>query len=315
MGSTLNLVVGSLDSYRRFCERMPTSDRLLFTSAEFLSYRALNPLTFLDWRTQDASFAQSACWIKPGDDGATSIVIPGGASFGGPVAQRPLRVADHHALLQALVVFARSNGHARIEWTPPMPHHGIEGDEEAEFAALQLGFQVEIAGLESVVTLPAAPDSKLRNLLRKCQREGVEYIGDIDLEAFYPTLEDIYARHGTSPTHSKEELATLKARFPQDIRFVGASKEGGLAATACLFRISPTSELVFYLCTVDKHKKQNPMTLLIAEDMARAAQTGCRLYNFGTSSIGLEVRDNVLNFKQQFGAHGFMRRKFVWQSH
>lgn len=314
MISTLNVVEGTLEGYRKFYERTPAGNRLLFTSAEFLSYRTPTPLTFLDWRTPDASFAQTACWIKSAPNGTTSIVIPGGASFGGPVAQRPLRVADHHALLEALVAFTHSNGHARIEWTPPMPHHGIESDEEGEFAALQSGFKAEIAGMESVVALPVTADSKLRNLLRKCQREGVEYIGDIDLETFYPTLEDIYARHGTSPTHSKEELSILKTRLPQDIRFVGATKDGELAATACLFRISPASELVFYLCTADKHKKHNPMVLLIAEDMDRSAQTGCRFYNFGTSSIGLEVRDNVLNFKQQFGARGFMRRRLIWQS-
>lgn len=315
MGTTLSIVEGNLEAYRKFYERTPAASRSLFNSPEFLSYRDPNPLTFLDWRNQGSSVAQSACWIKPAPNGETSIVIPGGASFGGPVAQRRLRVADYADVLGALVGYAGSHGHAQIEWTPPMPHHGAGGDEEAEFAALQLGFRAEIAGLESVVPLPSTHDSKFQNLLRKCQREGVEYIGDIELDAFYPTLEDVYSRHQTRPTHSKEELALLKSRFPQEIRFVGASKGGELAATACLFRISLVSDLVFYLCTVDKHKKDNPMMLLISEDMHRAGQAGCTFYNFGTSSIGLEVRDNVLNFKQQFGARGFMRRRFVWHSH
>lgn len=312
MGNTLRIVEGSLDAYRKFYERIPAVNRLLFNSPEFLSYRDPNPLTFLEWRNHNFTFAQSACWIKPTCNGGTSIVIPGGASFGGPIAQRRLRFADYSDLLDALVKYAGLRGCSQIEWTPPSPHHWEGGDEEAEFAAIRFGFRIEVAGLESVVTLPARHESKFNNLLRKCKREGVEYIGDIELDDFYPTLEHVYSRHQASPTHSKAELRLLKSRFPQHIRFVGTARGNELAATACLFRVSPISDLVFYMCTVDKHKKENPMLMLISEDMHRAQKAGCNFYNFGTSSIGLEVRYNVLSFKQQFGARGFLRRRFLW---
>lgn len=312
MGTTLRIVEGSLEAYRKFYERTPPASRSLFSSPEFLSYRDPNPLTFLEWRNQHSSVAQSACWVKPSPNGDTSIVIPGGASFGGPVAQRRLRVEDYVDMLSALVDYSQGQGHAQIEWTPPLPHHGAEGGEEAEFAALQLGFHVHIAGLESVACLPVTHDSKFQNLLRRCQRESIEYVGDIELDAFYPTLEGVYSRHEARPTHSREELAILKARFPQDIRFVGAQKGGQLAATACLFRISPVSELVFYMCTVDKYKKENPMMLLIAEDMKQAYARGCKYYNFGTSSVELSMRDNVWAFKKQFGSIGLLRRRFIW---
>jgi len=314
MSPPLHIVEGSLEAYRKFYERTLITSRSLFSSPEFLSYRDPNPLTYLEWWNQHSSVAHSPCWIKPTPNGKTSIVIPGGASFGGPVSQRRLRVADYVEVLSALIGYARSNGHVQIEWTPPMPHHGIGWDEEAEFSALKLGFSVEIVGLESVTLLPAVYESKFNNLLRKCRRQGIDYKGEIELDDFYPTLVEVYSRHKTCPTHSKEELALLKMRFPKDIRFVGASKGGELAATACVFRVSPVSDLVFYLCTVDKYKKDNPMMLLIFEDMQRANLNGCTFYNFGTSSIGLQVRENVLNFKQQFGAHGFMRRRYLWKS-
>jgi len=314
MVTKLSIVKVSLDAYRKFYERTPALSRYLFNSPEFLSYQNPNSLTFLEWRNQDSSFAQSACLIKCTDDDEASIVIPGGASFGGPVAHRRLRLKDYADILSALMNYSRLQGHARIEWTPPMPHHGTEQCEEAEFAAMQLGFHVQIAGLESVACLPVTHDSKLINLLRKCRREGIEYVESIDLEAFYSTLEDVYSRHKASPTHSKEELAILKARFPQLIRFVGARKGQELAATACIFRISPVSDLVFYMCTLDKYKKENPMNLLISMDMQKAGQAGCSFYNFGTSSIGLALRDNVWMFKQQFGACGFIRRKLVWNA-
>jgi hypothetical protein len=74
-----------------------------------------------------------------------------------------------------------------------------------------------------VASLQAIYESKFNNLLKKCKREGIEYIGDIELDDFYPALEDAYARHQTPPTHSKEDLTLLKSRFPQEIRFVGVS--------------------------------------------------------------------------------------------
>ena len=314
MCSTLRIVESSLDTYRNFYERSPAVNRLLFNSPEFLSYRDPNPITFLEWRSHNDTFAQSACWIKSTPNGGTSIVIPGGASFGGPISQRRLRLGDYANLLGALVEYSRLRGYSQIEWTPPVPHHWDDCDEEAEFAAVSQGFRIEIAGLESVVTLPIHHNSKFNNLLRRCQREGIEYIGDIELDDFYPTLEHVYARHQTQPTHTKAELMLLKSRFPLDIRFVGAVKGNELVATACLFRISPVSDLVFYMCTVDMYKKYNPMLILIYEDMHRANKEGCTFYNFGTSSIGLELRDNVLKFKQQFGARGFIRRRFIWLS-
>lgn len=312
MDSKLTVVACNLDNYRKFYERTPVTERLLFNSPEFLSYKNPNPLAFLDWRTKDASFAQSACWVAVGANSQRTIVIPGGASFGGPIAHRHLRLDDYANLFHALIDYSHLAGYTRIEWTPSMPHHGATGDEEAEFAALQLGFQSQISGLESVVTLPAVHDSKFQNLLRKCRREGLTYIDDVELDSFYTALEAVYSRHNTHPTHSKHELAVLKHRFPKAIRFVGVLKGSELAATACLFRISPTADLVFYMCTIDKHKKDNPMMLLISEDMIASTRAGCLFYNFGTSSVGLELRENVLNFKQQFGARGFMRRKLVF---
>lgn len=312
MGLKLTLVEGSLEAYSNFYKCVPTANQSLFNSPEFLSYRTSNPLTFLDWRGSDSSYAQSACWVKQTSDGKSSILIPGGASFGGPVAHRHLRVEDYIDLLRALIEYSRSRGHVCIEWVPPMPHHGGAGDEEAEFAALLSGFRSEVAGLESVALLPVVHDSKFQNLLRKCRREGLVYVEDIELDVFYTALQEVYERHKTHPTHSKHELAVLKERFPQHIRFVGVLKGGELAATACLFRISPTSDLVFYMCTVDRYKKDNPMMLLISEDMIASTRAGCLFYNFGTSSVGLELRENVHNFKQQFGARGFMRRKLVF---
>jgi len=312
MSSALRIVEGSLEAYRKFYERTLITSRSLFSSPEFLSYRDPNPLTFLEWWNQHSSVAHSPCWIKPTSNGKTSIVIPGGASFGGPVSQRRLRVEDYVDLLGALIDYARVQGHAQIEWTPPMRHHLDVESDEAEFAAIQLGFNAHIAGLESVALLPSTFDGKFQNLLRKCQRAGMEFINDIGLDIFYPTLENVYLRHESRPTHSKEELAILKDRFPRDIRFVGVYQDGELAATACLFRISHVSDLAFYMCTVDKYKKDNPMMLLISEDMKYAFDHGCRYYNFGTSSVELCMRENIWAFKKQFGSIGLLRRRFLW---
>lgn len=310
----MEIFEGTWEGYEKFYQKVPQANRSLFNSPQFLSYREPNPLTIINWSHKGTSFAQSACWIKQSKDGSRTISIPGGASFGGPVARSRMGITDYIELLNALVGYARTKRYSRIEWTPSMRHHIVGGDDEAEFAALLLGFSVEVVGIESVVTLPANYDSKFTNLLRKCQREGVSSAQEIGLDVFYPTLEAVYARHQVQPTHSKSELALLKERFPREIRFVGATKDGEIAATACLFRISEVSEMVFYMCTVEKYKKDNPMMLLISEDMKHAQQQGCRTYNFGTSSIGLQLRGGVWSFKQQFGARGYMRRKLVWQS-
>lgn len=299
------------EDYRSFFDRAASDAHLLFCNPDFLNYREPSPVKFVGFRRRGHIFAASGYWTKSAADGSGVMTIPASASFGGIVSLSPLRLADYSELLPAMVEFGRSHGCSAVEWIPPSRHHLVDGDDEPEFAALSFGFERQVVGLESVVSLPAIPDSKCRNLLKKCDAQGVTYRRGISPDTFYALLDKTYERHQAKPTHSLEELERLYTRLPDRIRFVGASLDEQVIAAACIFRILPSCDFVFYLCTDAQFKQHNPLMRLLQSDMDAAFIEGVRMYNFGTSSVGLTMRNSVWNFKKQFGARGQIRSKYV----
>lgn len=307
----INIKDISLVEYRYFFEKFLFDKDLLFNNPDFTSYRDGTAVKYIVCLRKQNPIAIASYWIQEGSDGSSILTVPGSASFGGLVSSVKLRLSDYQHFLNALLKFADNKGCSRIEWIPTSRQHELNGDDEKEFAAQSCGYEKEVVGLESIVNLPSLPDAKCRNLLKKCDNQNIVYLPKISLIDFHSLLTQTYNRHNANPTHSLEDLSCLSERFPQQIRFVGASFDDKVIGSACIFRIYPWCDLVFYLCMDDRYKSLNPLMRLLQSDMDRAFIEGVTSYNFGTSSIGLNLRENVWSFKKQFNARGYIRNKFV----
>ncbi len=68
----------------------------------------------------------------------------------------------------------------------------------------------------------------------------------------------------------------------------------------------------FYLCQRPDRRHLNGLTLCILRGLERAQSDGYRWFDFGTSTAGMQPRENIFRFKEQFGSVAQFRETFAW---
>ena len=130
----------------------------------------------------------------------------------------------------------------------------------------------------------AAVRAARRNNLVSVER-GIEGLGD-----FLPLFQDTYARHGTDPTHSIDEIRDLLERLPEHIRLSLAMRGETPIAGLLLFRVTPSVVCTFYICSSTERAGENGAAFLIADLIERLPGQGVRHLDLGPSASDYELQ-------------------------
>lgn len=246
---------------------------------------------------------------------------PWGASFGG-FATIDRQYTHHRDLVQAFLAQARERGARRLRLTPPPPCYHRQADQALEFALLEAGFRLETRELCQALDLAALPPGDpaaayayaCDKQVRKALRAGMTAGPWDDIPAFHALLVANRARHGVAPTHSLEDLLSLKARVPEAFHLFGAVQDGALQAATLAFAVSPAGLLNFYTCHREEASGSGAANLVNHQVIAWARQQGFRYYDFGTSTARMVPNEGLIRFKEGFGGGAVLRDTFIWES-
>ncbi|HWP02157.1 MAG TPA: FemAB family XrtA/PEP-CTERM system-associated protein, partial [Gemmatimonadaceae bacterium] len=153
---------------------------------------------------------------------------------------------------------------------------------------------VDIPG--SSAALWAGFSTKIRNKVRRAQKAGVSVrFGPEEMGPFF----SVFARHmrdlGT-PTQSERFFQGIQDAFPDSVVFGCAYHGGRVIAGGCGFRWGDEFEIT-WSSALREHTDVRANYLLQWAFMERAANEGCRTFNFGRSSPGGGTHE----FKRQWG--------------
>jgi hypothetical protein len=169
--------------------------------------------------------------------------------------------------------------------------------------------------------LPNAPDAvdaasaRVSRMCRKAEDYGVTIVRG-NLDDFWRVLDRNFAKHGTNPTHTKAEFASLISSYPDRI-YVDVAYDRDRTPVAGLGYISLNSAVnsAFYICQDPSRKELQAQTLLIMHALKQSSECKFLWFDFGTSSTNMAPRFNIFEFKDNFTRSCFFRETFEWRKH
>jgi hypothetical protein len=309
---------GRLDRWDDDIER--SINGTLFHLRRFLAYhgdRFRDRERFLVVLDGDRLLAQIPVAIAEGSTGR-HLQTPYGASYGGFAFQRYPTAGQAGRVVEAFLAWCETERVTRVTLTPPIAACSTLPLDVVQFALLRAGFRSVNRDLSSVlaldrgVAIETAVTSRARNHARNAQRRGVTIKPRAALEDFWSVMDATFARHGTPPTHTLEEFRWLAEALPARVYADVGYHDGHPVAGVGYFVINRLVNSSFYLCQRPDQRDLNGLTLCILRGLEREQQDGYRWFDFGTSTAGMQPRENVFRFKEHFTRVAQFRETFEW---
>jgi hypothetical protein len=297
------------------------NDGTVFHQLNFLAYhgaRFQQQEHHLIWYNGQQLFGLMPMGIFEEQAGRVAL-SPYGASYGGPVFERPLSYGTSREVVARLIDYLVEQEVNRCQLTLPISCCYADYSETFRLALLEQGFRCINRDISSVVALgPSVPvarvvTSRARNSARTAAKSGVTFTLHGSVKDFWRLMEKTYQKHQTDPTHTVEEFQWLCEHLPESVYVDVAYLDGQAAAGIGYFVINRRVNSSFYLCQDPEIQAAQALTGLIYDALQRAQESGFRWFDFGTSSVKMEGRENIFRFKESFGAVGMFRDTYAWQ--
>ncbi len=288
----------------------------IFHTRRFLSYHPAG-------RFQDASLAfykgteLYAVFpaVRGNWNGLDTLWSHRGASYGGFVNRESLSIANAYILVERLIAYARREKIQRIVTTLPPIIYNQRLSNYIDFALIKHGFQYLKREVSSIVSLEENIDLNVakfkqtnRTAFRRAQKLGVIVRESDDYATFYEILKkNLKIRHGVQPTHTLDELITLKNLFPDRIFLFGAFVKEEMVAGVVMFDCNRAVSLAFYISHNEDRQEYRGVNLLFYEIIKRCIAQGFKYLDFGIFTVNMEPNFGLARFKEGFGSSGILR--------
>ncbi|HYC02679.1 MAG TPA: GNAT family N-acetyltransferase [Azospirillaceae bacterium] len=306
---------GELAQWDRFVDRAVNGT--LFHQRAFLAYhgdRFAGQERFLVARRGDAVVAQIALAVR--EDGAGRVALsPYGGSVGSFVFAQPPTYAEGQAVAAAFVAWLGEQGIGRARLTVPPATYSPAPMDSFSFNLLEAGFASVIRDISSTVPLAGPPSlsEAARRKERKARAAGLAVERTDRLDLFWPLMEATFAKHSARPTHDRRELDLLLRLFPERVLVELAVLDGRPVAGNCYFVLNRRVVLSFYPCQDPEQPDMPGLALLLADGIARFREQGFAWLDLGTSTVGMQPRPSLFQFKEGYGRAGVFRETFEWR--
>lgn len=293
----------------------------LFHMLRFLAYHGNrfagqeHHLVFLRGEAEVASL--SLAIIE--EDGVRVAHSPYGASYGGIVMFREPIYSHSADIVASLVKWLIENNIECCRFTHPIACCSEISMDTLAFALHEVGFALTKRDISSVVRLGMKKtvwdraSGNARNMVRKAERTGIVIDHDPLFADYWEVMELTFTKHGSNPTHNRDQLSDLIRRFPKHISIHVARMKDRPIAGICEFVINSRVNSSFYFCQDPDHQEVQGLSLLVMDALRRSEEAGYNYYDFGTSSVNMQPRANIFRFKESFGAEGFWRETMEWR--
>ena len=245
--------------------------------------------------------------LPANQDSSGVIYSHQGLTYGGMVFQPGVKTPTARSYLLATIEKLKSMSCAelRIRLIPSV-FRKIP-DQMDEYLYSELDFSRSARDYSTAIDLMAdikwSHDRK--NRLNKGLKLGLSVSESEDPSLLMELVEDnLMARFGKKPVHTREELSLLKSKFPANIRFITVTDDQEFLGGAVIF----TDNLFIhtqYLHSNEEGKKKGAIEVLI-DHLTVNHKSQLRYLSFGisTEQDGKYLNEGLLSFKESFGGFG-----------
>ena len=201
----------------------------------------------------------------------------------------------------------------------PPAIYGHRYNETIEYALKWNNYSTKEIYISSVIDLGGDPFTRIHSRKKRYFQNNLdddfELVWNNDFEGFYPILLENKKKHNIKPTHSLDELKKLSKLFPDKIKLLMLYKNGTPVGGTLNFVANNNVALIFYNMIDYNFSQKKPAIHLICETIKWAKNNGFKWLDFGVSQLPqhenpLTPHKSLIQFKEQFGATGFLRRAY-----
>ena len=294
----------------------------LFHDLDFLAY---HPAGRFDFRHLVALRGDRIEAVIPGAVRPDGIFAsPAGASVGGPVVTRSLRLHGALEVIERLQAHSRTQDWRGIEFTLAPAVYDNEPNQLIDFALHAAGFKLVHRAMPLLLPLRHSQSARYQNLftqsrrsyVRASRRKGVRVLKAKSeaAPAFLDLLQETYGRLDRPPTHTSDEIMDLCRRLPDRIQIWLAWIDDIAIAGILLFILNRNVCCTFYICDRGSHRQYHGSTVLIADLIDILGDQDFRYLDLGPSASNTHLNRGVLYFKESLGARGFCRDTWRWDA-
>tara|TARA_B100001029_G_C15062005_1_gene459345 strand:+ start:2511 stop:3473 length:963 start_codon:yes stop_codon:yes gene_type:complete len=288
----------------------------LFHKRDFLTYHIGRQ--FLDYSLLFYIKKKIICIFSGAEVQKSILHSHPGASYGGFIFNK----YSYHLVEEVLnefELYLKNTEIKEVFLVQPPSIYGKRYDETIEYALKWNKFATEEIYISSVISLEKNPFSKINNRKKRYLKNGLpkgcvlEWTNDFD--GFYPILLKNKLKHGVEPTHSLDELKKLKIQFPNNIKLLMFYNNGKPIGGTLNFVANKNVAIIFYNMIDYNFSEKNQTIHLISETINWAKKNNFKWLDFGVSQLPLNENPltphkSLIQFKEQFGATGFLRRAY-----
>lgn len=251
---------------------------------------------------------QEVVAVLPGNIKDTSFYSHQGLSFGGLLYKKNLSVKEIEEIIcESKQYIHKSLGLSKMIYKKiPWIYSDVPTGSD-EYLLIRDGAKLIRRDLTTTIDyserLPAQK-MRLRNAKKAEKNELI--IRESSVERVWSVIESVLKeQHGTKPVHSKEEMAYLYSKFPENIRIYAAEKNK--EATACVV-IYETNHVAHaqYIANSEQGRKIGALDLLFLTLIDKYSLSK-KYFDFGisTENSGKTLNYGLITQKEGFGGRGF----------
>lgn len=245
--------------------------------------------------------------LDPGEP--TRVVSHPGITYGGLVHDGSLRGQHVIDALTHVTAVWRGLGATALRYKAvPHIYHRVPAQDDV-YALFRLGAVLSRSDLSACLDLrgPLPRNRNRRRNLDKAAELGLRVInGPEHLDRFWPILTaNLMARFGVQPVHTLDEMQTLAALFPQNVRCQLVTLDGEDVGGVVLFQAGPVVHPQ-YSAASERGREVFALDAGFQAGIDEARADGASYYDFGisTEEQGRRLNASLYQFKLGFGSGG-----------
>ena len=245
--------------------------------------------------------------LLPANKSGSVFVSHGGLTYGGLIMNRKCTAEGILEVFVVLKDYLKGEGYKQLIYKPVPYIYTVIPSQEDLYALFRSNASLSIRNISSTIfTFDKLNFIKDRRAaVRRAISHNIRIKETSALPSFWEILEDnLGKKYNVRPIHSLEEMQSLQAKFPENIRLFGAFKENKMLGGVLCY-VTKTTVHLQYISASSEGKTLGAIDLII-EHLLNVEFSQVPYFDFGTSNEdgGRYLNESLIYQKEGFGGRG-----------
>jgi len=240
--------------------------------------------------------------VLPANKSGNSVYSHQGLTYGGLVFMDKLKAGKVELILDEIMLFLKENAIETFYYKPIPSFYFPVGNQETDFFLLRRGAVLEHKEMNLAVNLElpfSISKSKLKHF-RRIENLDLDIVEEQDFNPFWEEVLEprLLEKFNVKPVHSKQEIALLRERFPQNIKQYSVYQNEEIIAGITLFE-TKNGVKSQYGATSKKGEEVRALDFLFINLIHKYKRKGKRFFDMGIVNEENESGYNAGLLKQK----------------